>query len=110
MSQLHKLLGRSNPAAATPTTLYTAPSSTTTLVSSLHICNTDVNNSDSVQIMFVPSGGSAGVSNAIIFNLVIPPGNPFIMNTVPVLMTGDFISVRSANGTTCFTASGVEIT
>ena len=40
MPQTHKVLGQSNPAATTLTTLYTVPASTSAVVSTLVICNT----------------------------------------------------------------------
>lgn len=104
----YKSFGRQNPAAATNTTLYTAPGSTTSILQNLHICNTNPT-SDLVRVFIIPSAGAAGVSNAIIYDLLIPYGNPLQMDTLPALNTGDFIQVYSLNGTSTFTASGIEI-
>lgn len=109
MAQTQAFLGRSSPAAATPTTLYTSPVSTKTMVTSLYVCNTSTTTADTIRIFLVPSGGSAGVTNAIYYDMVVPVGNPFLANAVPLLETGDFISVYSLNGTTTFTASGLQI-
>ena len=109
MARVHKLLGRANPAAATPATLYTAPALTKTQIYSLCICNTSTAD-DSVDVFLVPSGGAAGVSNQIINDMVIDFGDPFAWNVPQVLEAGDFIVVQSANGTCTFTASGVELT
>lgn len=109
MAQTQVFLGRANPAAATPGTLYTSPAVTKTMVTSLYICNTS-GVSDTVRIWLVPSGGAAGNSNAVYFDMVIPAGNPFLANAVPLLEAGDFIVVQSANGTCTFTASGLTIT
>lgn len=102
-------LGRANPGAATPGTLYTAPASTKAMVTSLYICNTGAS-PDSIRVWVVPSGGAAANSNAIYFDMPIPVGNTFLANAVPLLETGDFIVVQSANGNCTFTASGIEIT
>jgi hypothetical protein len=104
----YKSFGRQNPAAATNTTLYTAPGSTTSILQNLHICNTSPTD-DLVRIFVIPNAGSADVSNAIIYDLDIPYGNPFQMDTLPALNTGDFIQVYSLNGTSTFTASGIEV-
>ena len=109
MAQATKPLGRSAPAAATPATLYTAPASTTTIVSSLVICNTNAA-SDTFRVYLVPSGGSLNVNNAVYYDVAITGKNSFSANIVPVLMTGDFIMVWSLNGYCTFTASGLEIT
>jgi hypothetical protein len=39
MATTYKVLGQLNPAATTPTTLYTVPASTSTVVSTITICN-----------------------------------------------------------------------
>jgi hypothetical protein len=39
MADIPKILGQASPAAATPTTLYTAPGGATTVISSVSICN-----------------------------------------------------------------------
>ena len=108
MPQVYKLLGRANPSASSPTIVYTAPLLTTVLVSSILVTNTG-SADDSIQIFFVPALGAAGPSNAIIWNLVIPVGNPYAANVVPILAPGDFIVVESANGNCTFTISGLEI-
>lgn len=110
IQQVFKNLGRSNPGAAANTPLYTAPASTTSLLQNLQICNTSTTVADKVRVFLVPSGGSEGITNAIIYDLIINPGNPFQMDTMPALATGDFISVYSLNGTSTFTLSGIETT
>jgi hypothetical protein len=107
-NQTFKSFGRSNPNAAANTTLYTAPASTTSLLQCLVACNTSAAD-DKIRVFLVPSAGAAGVSNAIIFDLVVQFGNPFAMNTIPTLNAGDFLVVYSLNGTTTFTASGLEL-
>ena len=107
MAQTHKSFGRSTPGAGATVTLYTA-TGVTGMLTCLHICNTNTT-ADLVHIFIVPSGGSAGVTNAIMYNLIIPEGIPFLMNSVVVLMNGDFLAVYSRDGHTTFTASGLEI-
>ena len=108
MSQTHKLLGRSMPAAVTPATLYTAPASTTTIVYSIVVCNSNAA-ADTFRIFFVPSGGSLNVNNALYYDIPIPGNNSLTLNIGQDLMTGDFIRIYSTNGYLTFTASGLEI-
>lgn len=105
----HKLLGRSRPSATTNTTIYTAPASTTTLVTSLFVVNTSAT-STTARIFVVNSGGSAGVSNAVYYNVNIPGNDTLLANAVPVLAASDFLVVYATLATLTFTASGVEIT
>lgn len=109
MGQVHAFLGRANPAATTDTTIYTSAASTKTLISCIHVCNTS-GAGETFRIHFVPSGGTADTSNAVIYNLTCPSGIPFILNGAYLLETGDFISVRSSGGNCTFSASGVKIT
>lgn len=39
MPTIYKVLGQSNPAATTATTLYTVPSATSAVVSTISVCN-----------------------------------------------------------------------
>jgi hypothetical protein len=105
---VHALLGRANPVAATPATLFTSPALTKTQVYTLIICNTSLGD-DSVNVWYVPFGGAAGDSNAIIKNMVVDFGDPYVLNAPEILEAGDFIVVQSANGNVTFTASGIEI-
>ena len=90
-------------------TLYTSPALTKTMLTSLIICNTSTGD-DSARVWIVPSGGAAADSNQIIDDMVVDFGDPYMMNSVPVLEAGDFIVVQSANGNLTFTASGLQIT
>jgi len=102
-----QLAGPTAPGAASNTTIYTATGLTAQLAS-LHICNTNAT-SDMVRVFIVPSAGTAGVTNAIMYDVPVAYGNPFVMNTIPDLNAGDFISVYSLNGTSTFTLSGTEL-
>ena len=110
MAQSYKLLGRSKPAAATPTTLYTSPALTQSLLVTLIACNVNAQQDDSCDVWIVPSGGAAADDNSAIRHLVIDFGDPYMMNAPVILEIGDFIVVRSANGNVTFTASGMLIT
>ena len=39
MATIYKVLGTSNPSATTATTLYTVPATTSTIVSTINVCN-----------------------------------------------------------------------
>lgn len=114
MQQLHKRLGQTRPSATSLVTAYTAPASTATIVTCIIICNVGALTTDSAQIYVVPNGSpvpsSSNVDNAIIFNLPIPSGDPFVANVAQTLNAGDYIAVRSQNGNLVFTLSGLEIT
>lgn len=108
MANTHKLLGRSAPLAATNTTLYTVPGATTTIVTSLMVCNTGA--ATTIRVFVIPSGGSANVNNAIYYDVSIPAGDTLASNIAVVLEAGDFIQVYNTDVRITFTASGIEVT
>lgn len=88
-------------------TAYTVPGATTTRVTEICLCNTS-GGTLTVRLHFIPSGGSAGVTNAIMYDFLIPAGVPFIIPFNTWLNTGDFIQhSASAVGIAC-TISGIE--
>lgn len=93
------------------TTLYTVPGLTTTILKSFDICNT-TGSGIKVRVFLVASGGSAGTSNALIYDSVVPSqteGFPYGWEGEQVLGAAATIQIQaSATGLT-ITASGVEI-
>lgn len=112
MAQTHKSLGYATPAAAGSADLYTVPPLTTTICSCFTITNTDrVGQVDDVIcVHLVPTGGSADETNAVLFDLTIPYGDPFAANLAHTLDAGTKIVVTSTTGKSTFIASGLEIT
>jgi hypothetical protein len=89
------------------TTLYTAPVNTRTYVKDINICNT-TGISCTVTICLVPSLGSAGTENALIYNLVLFGSDLYRWQGVQIMNAGDTLQVKaSATGAT-ITVSGGE--
>jgi hypothetical protein len=105
----HKQLAQSQPAAGVDTTVYTVPGATKTLVYGIVAANVGAAKSK-FRIHIVPSGGSAGLDNAIYYDITVPKNDTFVANISVTMETGGFIVVRSDNGNTTFTISGMEIT
>ena len=92
---------------ATVATLYTTPTSTRTLVKDMHICNTTAG-SVNVTLYLVPTGGTAGTSNALLIDKAVASKDTYRWEGVQVMNAGDTIQViASATGCT-ITASGAE--
>jgi len=114
MANTYKILAQSYPAAATPTTLYTVPASTNTIVSTLIIANQAAAN-DTVRVS-VAIGGAADASAQYIYGGNIANGmsisslNSFAATMGITLAATDVIRVWSANGTCSFNLFGQEIT
>ncbi len=71
-------------------TLYTVPGSTTTIVKQIALCNTAAA-ARTVTIYLVPSGGSSGVANAILYEVPVDAKSTTFVNLSAVMATGDFI-------------------
>ncbi len=91
------------------TTLYTAPAATTTIVKNILICNTTGSDA-TVTINFVPSAGSASVSNRIISALTVSGNNTVVVECSGILATGDFISaLQNTSSAITLHITGVEV-
>lgn len=89
------------------TTLYTVPASTRTLLKEFSIANTtgaDIN----VRVFLVPAGGTAGTTNAFLYDVEVPTGNALQYNGVEVMNAGETIQIQAASVGLTITASGAE--
>lgn len=90
-----------------PATLYTVPASTRTYLKEFDICNTTTA-SITVRVFLIPSAGTAGVGNALLYDVSIPAKGTLQWTGSQVLLTSGFIQT-SASATGCtITASGGE--
>lgn len=101
-----------------PTTSYPAPGSspyivpaaTSAVVKEIVVCNVTAG-PVSIDVAFVASGGTAGVTNSVIVGHVIPPLTTVIYGFSQVLATGGFVSAKaSVSASLTVSCSGVEIT
>lgn len=91
------------------TTLYTTPANTRTILKELSIANTTAA-AISVRIFLVPSGGSAGTTNAFMYDISVPANNVLQYNGVQVLDAGDTIRIQAGAAGLTITAAGAEAT
>lgn len=109
MPQVNKVLGQVIPAAATLTTLYTVPAATSTIVSTLVVCNQTAADAF-FRIAIRPSGASIATSQYIVYNASIAAYDSVFITVGITLLATDVVSVRSADGSVSFNLFGVEIT
>lgn len=108
MPTTYKVLGQSKPDALTATTLYTAPSLTQTIVSTVNIVNL-TQNADPVRVAVRPAGEALADKHYIIYDLVIPAKSQYTLQAGITLNTTDVITVYSGIGASAFSAFGSEI-
>jgi hypothetical protein len=108
MATAYKVLGQSNPAATTLTTLYTVPASTSAVCSTLTICNLGVSTTFRVAIRV----GGASITNAqyIVYDNFINANDSIYLTIGTTLATTDVVSVYAGTATVAFNLYGSEIT
>ena len=89
------------------TTLYTVLASTRTLLKEFSIANTTAA-AINVRVFLVPSAGSAGTSNAFLYDVSVPNANTLQYNGIEVLDAGDTIQIQAASAGLTIIASGAE--
>ncbi len=92
MAMVYKVLGQQNPLATTNTTLYTVPGATSTVVSSLIICNRAAT-ATTYRIAIRPGGAAISNEHYIAYDTTIS-GNETISMTLGIsLAASDVITV-----------------
>jgi hypothetical protein len=109
MAETFKILGQSIPLAQVLTNLYVVPSLTSSVISSLVVCN-----QSSIPTIFRISLAIAGAADTpaqyIYYNLPIAANDTFIATIGGTLATTDIIRVHSDNGLVSFNVLGSENT
>jgi hypothetical protein len=108
MPTTYKVLGQSYPDAATDTTLYTVPASTSTVVSTVHCFNSGNSNSY-IDIAIRPAGAAIENKNYLLKTMQIAAGESLSLTIGITLATTDVITVRTSLATVAFQAFGSEI-
>ena len=104
----YKVLGQSNPAATTLTSLYTVPSATETIVSTITICNQEAT-AGTYRIAVRPDGASIANQHYVAYDVSLP-GNATDTLTLGITMNAtDVLSVYSSSANMSFNAFGSEI-
>jgi len=104
----YKVLGQSNPAATTATTLYTVPSATQAIVSTLTVTNQTA--TAGTYRIAVRVAGAALAANQYIAYDVSLPGNATDTLTLGVTLgAADVITVYASAATFSFNAFGSEL-
>lgn len=108
MATNYLVLGQSNPTATTATTLYTVPSSTQAVVSTITICNS-ASTTGTYRIAIRKNGESLSQKQYIAYDSSVL-GNDTIGLTLGVsLGTGDVVTVYASSASISFNAFGSEV-
>jgi hypothetical protein len=109
MATTYKVLGQSAPAAATPDDVYTVPSATTAVISTINICNRGAV-TESFSIAVRPAGATISDEMYLAYECPVP-GNDSIALTFGVTMaTTDVMTVSATSADFSFSVFGSELT
>jgi hypothetical protein len=109
MPTAYKVLGQSEPAATTDTTLYTVPSATTAVCSTLSICNR-ATASATFRVRIKINNAADADAQYVCFDAPIAAKDTLLLTFGATLGTGDVVRVYSSNADTAFQLFGSEIT
>ena len=108
MPTVYKVLGQSAPAATTSTTLYTVPSATETIVSTIAVTNRAAT-AATFRIAVRPNGATLANEHYISFDAPISANDTLFITVGATLDATDVITVYGSTANFSFTAFGSEI-
>jgi glucose-6-phosphate dehydrogenase assembly protein OpcA len=109
MAITYKVLGQSNPAANTNTTLYTVPSATSAVCSTIVICN-QAASAATFRIAVRPAGAAIATQHYISYDSNLNANDSITLTIGITLATTDVITVRANTTTVSFSLFGSELT
>jgi len=108
MATAYKVLGQSAPSGATDTALYTVPSATNTVVSTLSVCNRGV--STTFRAAVRPSGATIANEHYIVYENIVNAGDAVFLTLGLTLAATDVVTVRAGTADMSFSLFGSELT
>ena len=108
MATTYKVLGQSAPSATTATTLYTVPSATEAVVSTITICNR-ANTSGTYRISIRPDGASIANQHYIAYDVAIAANDTTALTLGITMDAADVLEVYASSADMSFNAFGSEI-
>jgi len=109
MAQAYKVLGQVAPTAATLTTLYTVPASTSSVVSTITVCNTSAV-ATTYRISIQVAAAADNVKQYIAYDAPIAANETKSYTIGVTLATTDVLKCYATLATVSFSAFGAEIT
>lgn len=108
MATTFKVLGQSNPSATTLTTLYTVPSATQAVVSSIVVANL-TSTAATFRIAVRPAGASITNAHYVGYDITVGASDSTVLTMGITLGATDVLSVYASTANLTFQAYGSEI-
>ena len=108
MPTTYKVLGQSNPSATTATTLYTVPAATSTIVSTITVCN-QAASAGTYRIAVRVAGAALAASQYLAYDVSIPANATDTLTLGVTLAATDVVTVYASSANFSFSAFGSEL-
>jgi hypothetical protein len=108
MPTTYKVLGQSNPSATTATTLYTVPSATQAVISTIVIANLTAT-AATFRIAVRPAGATLANSQYIAYDITVGASDSTALTLGVTMNATDVLTVYASTANLTFTAFGSEI-
>ena len=108
MATTYKVLGQSTPAATTDTTIYTVPSATSAVVSTISVCNQGVD-AGSFRVAVRPAGASIAKQHYLAYDVYVTANAVVTLTLGVTLAATDVVTVRASTADFSFSAFGSEV-
>jgi glucose-6-phosphate dehydrogenase assembly protein OpcA len=108
MATVYKVLGQSSPAATTATTLYTVPSATSAVVSTIVIAN-QAATAATFRLSVRPAGAAQTTAMYLAYDVTVGASDSTALTLGITMATTDVLTVYASTATVSFTAFGSEI-
>jgi hypothetical protein len=104
----YKVLGQSNPAATTATTLYTVPAATQTIVSTITVSNQTAT-AGTYRIAVRVAGATLAAAQYVAYDVSLPGNATDTLTLGVTLGATDVVTVYASTGDFSFNAFGSEL-
>lgn len=108
MATTYKVLGQSNPSATTATTLYTVPSATEAVISSISVANLTTT-AATYRIAIRPDGESLANKHYLAYDVTVNGSDTTIMTIGVTINASDVITIYASSANLAFGVFGAEI-
>lgn len=107
MTTAYKVLGQVNPSAATATTLYTVPSATSSVCSTLAVCNQST--ATTIRVSVRPAGASIVAKHYLLYEVPMAANETQFYTIGMTLATTDVVTVQATSASVSFSLFGSEV-
>lgn len=109
MANAYKVLGQSAPSATTATALYTVPSATEAVVSSISVCERGGSQA-TFRLMVRPDGAVLSNQHYLVYDATVAANDTIILTIGITMDATDVLEVYASSADLSFHAYGSEIT